>query len=532
MAHYTGTSSGKAYTLGSKLAEGGEGTVYELSGDTGHVAKIYKTTRFKTEDERDTLERKLKAMLSMNIKANVDGLLRLAWPQDILYENGQMVGFVMPRINTNYKIFHVYRTGPGSVRESEYNGNYTWKYSAQFAYNMAWVVDYLHRNNIVVGDLNQNNIAVDTKTGAVILIDCDSFDIRDPRTGEHFPCVVALPEILAPELQTVGTLKNGTFTKESDNFSLAIHIFRLLMNNEDPFGGRITSDASQSSIPGNKAIINGECLYVRDVAGKEWLPRMPKLTIMPPSIQNLFRRTFNYTATTAKVRANNRATADEWMQELAILGAPEPNPNLKTCADNSKHVYPAHNATCPWCDIDKAIRNRMPTHINPNQNNQSSQNTQKTGSSSSSGSSSTSSTSTRTTSTSYTPPTYTSVKRKATAFYAVLIILGLASGLLFGEWVSSVFYDLLDFRITAGTCSVILSILGLISGVALAHSFEDKYIRADAAFPWFAMGLLAMVLPLAVAAILGLAAVLVIAVFYLACAALGVVCVFSMCCSS
>ena len=362
MATYTGATGGK-YILGQQLGVGGEGVVYELSGNSACVAKVYKTTRFKSESEKETMERKLKAMLAMNISATVDGLLRLAWPQDILYENNKIVGFVMPRVNTKYKIFDVYRTGKNSLRELEYS-DYTWKYSVQFAYNMAWVVNYLHRHNIVIGDLNQNNIAVDAKTGAVILIDCDSFDIRDPRTGEHFPCEVGLEEMLAPELQTVGKLTNGTFTKESDNFSLAIHIFRLLMNNEDPFGGVMTTNSSQSSIPGNRAIINGECLYVRNVPGKTWLPRMPKLDILPQNIQQLFRRTFDYTATTALSKKNNRATAEEWKNALYVLAAPEPNNNLKTCYINPKHVYPSHNASCPWCAIEKAGHIPAPNNTN------------------------------------------------------------------------------------------------------------------------------------------------------------------------
>lgn len=344
---YTGIS-GKIYKLNNNLGEGGEGIVYDLVNDNKQVAKIYKDNHFKTKGERDTTERKLKAMLSMKLSGYVNNMLLFTWPQDILYCNGMMVGFIMPKVSSNLKIYSIYRMG-NDVKKIY--PKFTWKYSVQFAYNLAWVVQYLHSNGIVVGDFNQNNIYVDTKTSAVVLVDCDSFDITDPNTGEHFPCTVGFSEVLAPELQTIGNLKNGRFTKESDLFSLAIHIFRLLMKNADPFGGIIASGPSTSNVPQNQAIINGECQYVRNV-GKIIPKWSPKLDAMPPEIQRLFEKTFNYTAITAIQNRHKRATAEEWCNALIPYAQSGSNKKLKTCIHNSLHVYAAHNKRCPWCVCD------------------------------------------------------------------------------------------------------------------------------------------------------------------------------------
>ena len=337
--------SGHIYNLNNDLGNGGEGIVYDILNDSRQVAKIYKSSHFKSKNERDTTERKLKAMLAMNLSGYVDNKLLFTWPQDILYDNGMMVGFIMPKINSSLKIYSIYRMGSDVKKIYP---KFTWKYSVQFAYNLAWVVQYLHRNGIVVGDFNQNNICVDTKSSAVILIDCDSFDITDPNTGEHFPCTVGFSEVLAPELQTIGNLRYGNFTKESDNFSLAIHIFRLLMKNADPFGGIIASGLSTSSIRQNQAIVNGECQYVRNV-GKiipEW---SPELNAMPPEVQSLFDKTFNYTATTAIQRRGRRATAKEWCDALFPYAKGGFNKKLKKCTHNKLHVYSSHNRKCPWC---------------------------------------------------------------------------------------------------------------------------------------------------------------------------------------
>ncbi len=521
---------GKSYTLAAKLGSGGEGVVYEIQGDLSKVAKIYKKTKFKSDNERSTMDRKLKAMINMNIAVYVDGMLRLAWPLDILYENGCMVGFVMPKINSKCKIFDIQREG---VIKRVYP-NYTWKYAVQFAYNLSWVVKYLHDKNIVIGDLNQNNICIDTSTGAVILIDCDSFDIRDSKTGEHFPCVVGLPEMLAPELQTVGHLSKGTFTEETDNFSLAIHIFRLLMKNADPFGG-ITQNRSVSNIPANAPIINGECAYVRNVPGKTIAGWSPTLDMLPVDIQQLFKRTFDYDANTAIKRINNRATAMEWCTALAFLGAPEPNPNLKTCSVNKKHVYPKHSSYCPWCRCEGY---RPPT-------------------SSSQTKSQLTTNSPSNISAVYVPSkpaayTYTSPKtvqanivagnnqrvpvsggnpkprRTSYLFYCVLIVFGLASGFAFGQLTSVEIYSLFDLFIDPIICTVSLSTVGVIGGAAIAHHFENRYIYADNAIPWLFLAILALFLPVLVAIILGIIVGIVIFIFSMIVAFLIIIILFGL----
>ena len=348
MITYTGMR-GTLYTISQRLGEGGEGTVYTIATYNHLVAKIYRANKFHNTNERSTMERKLRAMIAMNVEYKIDNVVRFAWPQDILYENNTMVGFIMPRIGTRYKIFDIYRGG--NPRKNIYP-DYTWKYSIQFAYHLAWLVYYLHSKGIIIGDFNQSNIAIDSNSNTVIIIDCDSFDIKDPVSGEHFPCLVGLPEMLAPELQNVGDLSKGRFTKESDYFSLAIHIFRLLMNNADPFGGVLVSGESQSNVPANQSICNGECAYVRHIPNKKIPNWSPKLAILPEEIRKLFSKTFNYTALTAKKNVQNRATAYEWCIALAPFGEKEPNPRLKTCSKNKLHVYAANNRECPWCRLE------------------------------------------------------------------------------------------------------------------------------------------------------------------------------------
>ena len=528
------SSSGKVYTLGAQLGTGGEGIVSEIQGENSKVAKIYKADRFKTDQDRFTMERKLKAMLDMNISVYVDGKLRLAWPLDILYENGSMVGFVMPKINSKYKIFDVQRV---EMAEKIYP-NYTWKYAVQFAYNLSVAVKYVHDKNIVIGDFNQNNISIDTSTGAVILIDCDSFDIRDPKSGEHFPCKVGLPEMLAPELQTVRNLANGTFTKETDNFSLAIHIFRLLMRNEDPFGGVITMSRSLSTVSANAPIINGECPYVRTVSGKEIPGRSPTLDMLPVNIQELFKKTFDYDASTALRRIKNRATATEWCNALVVLATAEPNPNLQTCTLNPHHVYPKYSSYCPWCRCENYQPPKPQPSVPQGRQRRAVQSTSTINS-------------TVNSQVTYTPPNSGTVnilsgitgvsgrtgatgmttnqqagsggnskpRRTSTLFYLVLIAFGLAGGFVFGQPVCEAADLGFHMDIPLNACIAVLSIGGVIGSALIAYYFKDRYIYADNAIPWLFMGLVTLLVPLVVALAMAL-------VMFIVAVILGILTVF------
>lgn len=351
MKNYRGKWGTVYYISDSVIGSGGEGTVYELIGDSTHVAKIYdEAKKFPTATARETQRRKLEAMISMKIPCEIDGVLRIAWPQDILLDEGRFVGFVMPKVTVPYKIFQIARDDRKRIFP-----NYTWKYSVQYAYNLSWIVYFLHLNNIIVGDMNMNNIAVGTQ-GEVVLIDCDSFDIRDPATREHFQCTVGLPELLPPELQGIGVVATGEFTRESDDFSLGIHIFRLLMNNADPFSAKVKSVnvESSSAINAEKAIVNGESPYFRKLRNKTTPPWAPPLTFLPEDIQKGFERTFRYTQTSALKKKKNRTTAGEWNQILLKYALPEPNQNLSVCIRDPKHVYPAHHMVCPFCGAGNA----------------------------------------------------------------------------------------------------------------------------------------------------------------------------------
>lgn len=155
-------NNGQVYELGNEVDHGGEGNVYEISGNSGKVAKIFK-------------ERKL----SRDLK--VEALAKLPWPEEVrkylvlpdvaLYEDpAQRIlgGYVMENVDCSSTLADVYsETHPLSIYKK-----------SCVAENLCRAVIAVHSTgNIVIGDFNSKNILVDRTSGKMRIIDVDSLSL-------------------------------------------------------------------------------------------------------------------------------------------------------------------------------------------------------------------------------------------------------------------------------------------------------------------------------------------------------------------
>ena len=350
------SSDGKAVYLGACLGMGGQGAVYRITNMPGKAAKL-----FISPSDREYMERKIGALISRKVPSKLGDVLICALPETMLYdEKACFVGFSMPLLTTGCRLYTLYRN---NTERKKYFPSLDYKGMISIAYNLSEIISHLHNHDIVVGDMNPSNILVNYD-GTLCLTDTDSFDFTDMKSKEHFRCQVGMPEYLAPELQMAELLKNGNFSKESDSFSLAIIIFRLLMNSADPFGAAISDGMASAPDPASPSheIINGECPYVRELAGKVIPSWAPPFDVLPEYIRNLFIRTFDYTSVTIIRKIRQRPTAAEWKQAL-LRFYKEP---MKHCANDSFHWYRKELDKCPFCAIldrqrlgSKAVRLRV-----------------------------------------------------------------------------------------------------------------------------------------------------------------------------
>jgi hypothetical protein len=142
-----------------------------------------------------------------------------------------------------------------------------------------------------------------------------------------------------------------TFTQATDNFSLAVHIFALLMNGVHPFTTRKLVSGNSVSVPQPiDNIKNGKCPYFTQHTGLGTSLFSPELASLPPDVQNLFEKAFvNGFKTPSK-----RPEAEVWHPALVSYLK-----NLKRCTKDKNHYYYNKLKACPWCELELKIKSGL-----------------------------------------------------------------------------------------------------------------------------------------------------------------------------
>lgn len=325
MTDYKGIASGKTYHLGSLIARGGEGAVYEITSHPGKVAKIYTG-----KVERVRLE-KLGALIKLD---NAQLQASSAWPQEVIADDAKRaVGFVMPAV-TGGKPLHLFITPSDRL---QHGAGLTYADLFDIAGNLARAVATFHHFGVVLADINFSNFLVLTD-GTVRIIDCDSVQIG---TKAKFRSTVAMEEFVPPELQGK-RMADVTRTADHDNYGLAVLIFLLLVMGRHPCSGNggtpIGTAIAQRMHPfGSKH--SRTCPFcVLGILPKE---------IVSEEMRDLFKEAFDGGGFFSRCRP----TAIAWERAIAATRS-----RLVVCKANPAHAYSSAAKCCPWCRIETAGR--------------------------------------------------------------------------------------------------------------------------------------------------------------------------------
>ena len=346
--------NGYRYRLEKEIGAGGEGRVYRVAGEN-LVAKIYK----KVEPE---VEQKIRFLVSnpiADLYAGGKRILALAWPKDILCDNqGSFIGYTMPFIQNGVEICTVAR-GCDMPKAKVMFPDYDWLFGLQVAINLSKAVEYLHAHACIIGDLNCKNIMV-SPDGCITLLDNDSFDMRDPATGAHYRCCAGTQDYLAPELQGRNLRSpNASFTPQSDDFALAIHIFQLLMNNYHPFTGKNLVVIQNSTSVNQRLdhLVNGKCPFLHtysDLTVPVGAPYLPE--VVSEQLRMDFYRTFDYNAANISQRVYQRTTAAQWAADLQQFWNRFYTPGQAyQCSKDRTHFYLAEHGRCGLCAAQERL---------------------------------------------------------------------------------------------------------------------------------------------------------------------------------
>ena len=248
MQVYTGRH-GRSYTLVERIkkGKGGEGKIFEVSGQPNVLAKIWHEAGGQRARKLDELLKSKPA-----IHTELQSTLHLAWPSEVLSDSrGTTAGFLMPKAPENRYYQLVHYCNPMRRHELEKSLGSTFSRSdlLTIARNIALLLKHLHLAGYVVGDVNQTNLLA-APDGSIFLIDVDSIQVGDPQTSGVFRCLVGMEEFTPPRL--IGKhLPDVDRAAEDDLFGLAVLTFQLLMNGVHPYDA-----IDESGPPGNTRVEN------------------------------------------------------------------------------------------------------------------------------------------------------------------------------------------------------------------------------------------------------------------------------------
>lgn len=322
-------ASDRVVPLGDVIGSGGEGAVFEINGHPKLVAKVYH--KDKLTDQHD---QKLRRLVSLSAG---ELLTIAAWPRGLLFDprTKGVRGLLMDRIADAYPLHELY----GTSSRARTFPQAQWGHLVLAARNLAAAFATMHERGIVIGDVNQGNLLVDSSM-CVRMIDCDSFQI--PHRNQFFRCPVGTPHFTPPELQSL-KLVDVDRTVDHDAFGLAILIFHLLFVGRHPFAGRYNGPGDMTI---EKAIAERRFAFSHNRA--ETLvdppPASLRLEDLPHSIGDLFERAFR-----AQGDKPSRPKPAEWIGELETLIK-----QRRVCPIEESHIYSSASLDCPWCRIENA----------------------------------------------------------------------------------------------------------------------------------------------------------------------------------
>lgn len=324
------TDTGRQVQLTSVIGKGGEGTVYNVDGESNIAAKIY--TDGKSLERRD----KVSTMVANGLHKRTS---LIAFPIETLLDSaGTFSGFTMRKVSDVKPIHELYAPGSRKIEFPKAN----FPFLVRTATNLARAIANVHQNGCVIGDINHSGILVSNQA-TVTLIDSDSFQVRSG--SQVYRCRVGVREYTPPELQGVDFGKANR-EPSHDAFGLAILIFQLLFMGRHPFAGRY---AGPEDMPTEKAIKEGRFAYsiIRKTETKmEAPPFAPSLMDLSQELAAAFEQAFPANPSFFSARPS----AADWVRHLEKFET-----ELISCRINTGHHYSKNGRDCPWCRLESGM---------------------------------------------------------------------------------------------------------------------------------------------------------------------------------
>ena len=331
----------------SSLGRGATADVhFVIVGDKRYAAKIYRSgTVFNAE--------KIASMWMMR-DPSVQQSVTFAWPKALVYENGLVIGYLM-------QVFEKADHNPlnyyfDSTLLSRLNDKSIASLSnrVEIAYSLCSAINAIHAQSTFVIDLKPQNVLVNSRTNAVVILDCDGFSIRTD-SGKVFPAGHVSTDYIAPEA-TRECLPPSALAAPQDNYALAVILFQMFNYSQHPFQG---TPISETSRPFTNDELAAEGLYPYSLTPNPRIkPRRGSTHIFLPSdMRLLFDSSFIG-------QKDARITPLEWCVYFSAIISEK---RLQRCIRFPNSVGHIHfkGCGCPECAREQQIVDLTPPRPPP-----------------------------------------------------------------------------------------------------------------------------------------------------------------------
>lgn len=347
-------SDGRTFELGGEIGFGREGSVYHIVGEP-FVAKIFHNPTPQTARKIESMA----AILSVLFERKKQLLLKLAWPLGGLYERPDGTGF------KGYYMFGA--EGCVSIDvvsqfpRSPAAPTMTERQKIELLIELCRLTAGLHDIGITVGDWNPRNILVGEK-GSLMLLDTDSYGFT--LSGATYDTTCAAPGYIAPEVlqlmemtgvsdfESLAATNTPVFTPQTDDFGLAVHIFKMLNRGIHPYSSGEMDldifDLDDDDIPPslNSCVCNRRSPFVGTLVGHV----IPVYALELDDFGNLMGEAFRRSLFG---KAQERLDAHTWARLLDRYLS-----ETVQC-QRGHHLYHASQDECPYCRGEHALLARL-----------------------------------------------------------------------------------------------------------------------------------------------------------------------------
>lgn len=309
---------------------------YPIQSEDGVTARIFLPREASKEREEKLIQ-------VIEHPITEDLMRKLTLPLDCLYDqSGTFVGYT-------FRDFGAHGILADFLGYDE-NPKLSVDQRIKLAINLSELVMRLHFSGILIGDFNPSIFGVDFSNGDIKCLDTLSFQFANSQKMSNSP-KINRPEAaktlgqaghvaLSQDVSKIEQPSPG-FSRGSDLFSLAIFIFKLVMNGASPFCGVPDNKINRANRTTEELLV-GHGPYCFTPGFKPGLDYVPAKETLPTYLIHLFDQTFILGLHNPAERTN----AQTWMNVLGLYRR-----ELLRCNNDPLHYYYTGLESCPLCVV-------------------------------------------------------------------------------------------------------------------------------------------------------------------------------------